>query len=1498
MFNKFQKLFAILAVAGVFAFGVGCAEYDDDIANLQEQIDNLTGSTSADLASTVETLNSLIEAEKAAREASLAELTASVNSQVAAATNRITALETTAKTVQDNVAKLESNKADKSALAAEVAALQAEIDAKLEALGLDAYKAEVEARLTELEARLTELENSAATQDWLFELWNEVTDLKTSVALLNARVSNLEDCLSALEDYLEYNPEDPKFDPSNPDGRLEDIDSQLGQLMNYVVWEWNSYRNFQETWYGAKGEMGLGDKLTIFMNDRKSYDDKKLDELFKELNEGLAQAGLDLEEAMKEAEQNCKDKCNALEKALTAKLTELEKNLSGQIGGLKGLIEGVESQCKTLNTKLTEAQEALKKVQKEEIPALQEQIDDLNTVTDALAGRVDTIEGRLDDMDSAWADFIEEYSALVSQVDGLDAALTAQEQALAAHKKALEDFQAEVEETYATKAEQKAAAEKAAADLKKVDERLAAVEADYVKATDLTTKLADLTKTLEETMDSKIEDALADYTTSEDMATAIEDAIKTALGTAITDIATLRTEVDELNLFKAQAKAQLEALVARIQSLVFVPEYSDLKIHLNSQMLNGTQLNKATTTVTYRVTPASLAEELAALDKSVWAFYAHAVTATRSVDVETYAKAVTITGQPEYVKNGMIEFPIEVVADKLDPKTQDLAVALHLENPVTKEEEAKDVKHDYTTTYTTVDFGESVEVKDNFVLAVKDADDKWVEWDYATLHKDDKDKHTLRFNQDVWNETAGTGKKVELFENAEIVYKDGEEYLTLAEAKAEYGWIVDVTATLEHNEPTYPDGSALVDKTWTEDEHFFWLDEADAANVGQKFIDGVNVVVVAKGGQPYTNTTLYTDEVKITKDVRKLFLYLDFIWNYTIWNAGDAYAADAVLVDENGDAVTDLTTEQIAEIMGEWTAVNTDDHKDTVREDLQWFNDATTAVVELADAAETHTEKGSWVNVSLADLAYADHAKNADAAIVMTETVGEDDDDATTVTTLTLTVTFDVPEDRDIEINYTVENIALSTIYPVYFAYSGDALVGDNYRLSTQSFYDKEEVEKYFDGNADDARRMVRLYASTSKVVATGDAWTNETEGTVATATLKAYNPNGSAWSELAGEAWADDLKKAKAEVFTVEFTDTFDFNSKPEVVLSFADDTAVAEPKGNNGTEALGPKYPIIAKITVLNPTTPDGWVIGDRLSGKRGIMETLRKGTMFLGEYFDNYVNIRGSHNEDDHSYGYEVVNLWDALTWDNAAAETDDLYVKFNKVDDANAVTTEKAPEVDYDNGVANVTMKDLTYYYKNDDLTYNEAPYDAVLVSQDGNIIYRHYNADTEVSGGDNVRLFIEVPFDAPKQAKTFDVTLTERADYDYNLVNLLSMLNYVPATGDDDELIVGYDGKQDDGTYVQASVNTAGFDTNYTETTCYGLTIEWNPVFKAVDHVDNRAKLNATLDEFGNFHIDANDVTLQHVFEVEAEYTVKGNFGFEYTGTVTFTVNNANELPNN
>lgn len=338
-------MFGALMTASTGVF-VSCEDYGDDIAHLQEQIDQNAATADSELAAKVAALQSQLSTLEAAQE-SLKEQLATAKAEAATAANNALAAAQAAQAAADKA----QGGADEAKTAA--AAAQAAADKANQALSdAVARVAVLESKVASLEATIAEL--SAASKDLNAKL-AEVQTL--AAALKNSTDKNAADVAALSKQVADLNAELGKVS-STLGARIDAIDAQL----NEIKATFDKYVTKSELQAKADVLANMDAQLQLQIQTNLNY--------IKEMQAAIASLG-----------EKDKDLAAAIEKNYTDVMAEIEELATSQAEALATL----EAAVKAGDAKLDEAIKAVQAIAEANAAAIKDIQATLATKADKTA---------------------------------------------------------------------------------------------------------------------------------------------------------------------------------------------------------------------------------------------------------------------------------------------------------------------------------------------------------------------------------------------------------------------------------------------------------------------------------------------------------------------------------------------------------------------------------------------------------------------------------------------------------------------------------------------------------------------------------------------------------------------------------------------------------------------------------------------------------------------------------------------------------------------------------------------------------------------------------------------------------------------------------------------------------------------------------------------------------------------------------------------------------
>ena len=364
-------------------------------------------------------------------------------------------------------------------------------------------------------------------------------------------------------------------------------------------------------------------------------------------------------------------------------------------------------------------------------------------------------------------------------------------------------------------------------------------------------------ETIKSEIEQYVRELVKDMEVSDDLLQeAVEEAIKNLNAAYKQQIDDLTSRVTALEEKVGIIEGKVDALLTRIQSLVYVPETSDGKIHIGASYIaeikDGIESNtKISVTsahkIKYRVSPADLSIGLVKLyeqDPNSFSFWQEHVSRVYETQAATTglhifsAETVASRADAREGHDGVHEFNIEDV-EEVSPGViqitvrnehafdhEDLAVALCIKH----EDAETKVLTEYVSAYTTV-VGSGSNLVGRFHLAKKENDS------YTKVSRTDRVDYIVIYDDQT---------TIKLMEGYEVAYDDGENVISLTEAKEKYGWDASLECKIARVKKegaivtNYIKHSTIIPADWSsnlsEDLEFHMNSDAELSDVGSSMI--------------------------------------------------------------------------------------------------------------------------------------------------------------------------------------------------------------------------------------------------------------------------------------------------------------------------------------------------------------------------------------------------------------------------------------------------------------------------------------------------------------------------------------------------------------------------------------------------------------------------------------------------------------------------------------
>ena len=409
----------------------------------------------------------------------------------------------------------------------------------------------------------------------------------------------------------------------------------------------------------------------------------------------------------------------------------------------------------------------------EQIAALGKTLESVQTVVDALEGLdLESVIGKVDGLES-------EIESLKKKVDGIDLSKYAEKSYVDATF-ATKDAVAEINKSLGaisgkiTALENKWANEEGVENIKDVLSKISDVKTTADKAAaDATTALGEV---------ASLKEALKSYYTKSEVdalmdakldASAFEAEFDSALEAALAEGGVITSAIESaLNNAVSELKGRIDALMnkvddlaKRIQSLVFVPEYTDGCATAELYCIDHFQLSETQTVfATFQVTPKELAAQVAAQKENVFVYVVPVKTRAAAEAVVVSGDALKLSANPE---TGRVEVEAQV-----DANITDFAIALYVADPkvVDEPEQNADIEDIDAGTY----------ISSSYVQVKYDEDASELSDNYVLYNFDTKKEYPAEYLYKAeWNNAPA---EYTFYEGYEIAVQLDGKYYTLADA--------------------------------------------------------------------------------------------------------------------------------------------------------------------------------------------------------------------------------------------------------------------------------------------------------------------------------------------------------------------------------------------------------------------------------------------------------------------------------------------------------------------------------------------------------------------------------------------------------------------------------------------------------------------------------------------------------------------------------------------
>lgn len=588
-----RKKFVTVALLGTLIFTstnfVGCTDYDDDINKLQEQVDALKSISISDLASQLQSLkdaNSNLTTANAKMEAAIAEIKANIEAL---------------KEADKTLTSLVNGKVDQATYQAAINALNdkcSDLSSKVAALAA-------------LETAVNDLKANKADSSTVEELKKAVEKLQAVDSDFATRIGKLENTIENMNAVLAG-----KADQTTVDALAKSIEELKTSVAGIDTKIANALAPIQASVAKLQEDLAKkADAATIAAD---------IEKVRSELS-GLI-TNLELETAAN---------LNDVKLELVGRIAALEtakETMNAEISGLKAAIDGLKDRISTLEkqpvTDLSEVKAA--------IQANQEAIQEAGKAAGVMAGSIKAIEDRLDGLDEG-VGTVKKYiddaitklnTTIINQIETSIA--TAVTKLQSEYKAADDALQAKITALESLSPVSKTDFDDLVTKQNSLDTQINGENGLIKQLKDLDEKVNELiTEALKETGPGTINAAIAKQI---DTALTTGDTLQKAIDKAISSVT---SRIDEI-------EADLNAVLERIQSIVFVPQYKDASGNAIAPVYRIDNKN-GTVTMKFRVSPADKVADLVKLGKGdlgIFSFYKEDALQSRA----TVENALVATG--------------------------------------------------------------------------------------------------------------------------------------------------------------------------------------------------------------------------------------------------------------------------------------------------------------------------------------------------------------------------------------------------------------------------------------------------------------------------------------------------------------------------------------------------------------------------------------------------------------------------------------------------------------------------------------------------------------------------------------------------------------------------------------------------------------------------------------------------------------------------------------
>lgn len=829
---------------GVMLYSTGCADYDEDITALSDKIDQLISGEIQPLKADLAKVKSDLEAAVAAAKAELKDIH---EKDVKTLQEADAALDTKLATANEKILDLEEALNEEvEALEADIAALNTAIEAAKQAAkdGDAALKAELEKQISALSTKLATLETKLNG-----DIAKLREDAEKAIADANAAIDAVADRATKLEKA------DEKFDEE-----LIAIKKDIKTLQDDLA---AKYDELTKAVANLKDQVSENTKDIAALEENLSKLSKTVDDINTSLADHLVAYA-------------------KFEAATNSKIAEIE----GKITAINGTIDTINVTLKKLQDQINDNDKDIEDIYKQ-IDILVEADAAMNKAIGTLETDLSTLKANLktelekafgdvyDEIDAVDADLYDFKLKMKAELNGAAAAMQKLQKALEDEKTnriakdnqlsaSLENLQKELKDQVAALNLRADAIEKA---YKAADEQLQKnLEAAVKTLNDAIAAAIDESKAYTDEEIKTLKAQLTDQHKKDIQAVA--DRMNDVRNELVAEFEKVREEmaamyadlnkaINCLNKSVEEIKADIAAILDRVQSVVYVPKYSDGKATIEwaaIESYSDTQefactVIEGTSHIDYQVYPAECAEALAEAwnnaEEDLKSFLTFDSTGVTVRSEETSFEIVAVEADEEGVLH--IDFQARGLADEFytsgRPGTQGYSISLVIAN------ENANLSSCYTnlvanTEYLSITPGLFYEVDGDFVAAPE-----WIDHSQVDLTIPYTDKSVKKLMEGLelryvdadgeyykWYELANMGYEVE---RPDFMYKGA--YEPDPDARAYFCYFVALSnGMFDINMPN--------------------------ATVGEESAEGKFLLEAANGNLQLTNDFNFVPRVNLTKE--------------------------------------------------------------------------------------------------------------------------------------------------------------------------------------------------------------------------------------------------------------------------------------------------------------------------------------------------------------------------------------------------------------------------------------------------------------------------------------------------------------------------------------------------------------------------------------------------------------------------------------------------------